>query len=94
MERRRIGCRRGAGAAHETRRHGEGLYDGSSKAAISAFGILNPDKKPGDDKPAFLFNISIPAGLSILATHSVDGFVPGINDLIEGRAVTPMQATP
>lgn len=67
----------------------EGLYDGSCRQAISAFGILNPDKKPGDDKPAFLFNISIPAGLSILATHSVDGFVPGINDLIEGRAVTP-----
>ncbi|RXE62664.1 cytochrome ubiquinol oxidase subunit I [Paramuribaculum intestinale] len=67
----------------------EGLYDGSCRQAISAFGILNPDKKPGDDKPDFLFNISIPAGLSILATHSVDGFVPGINDLIEGRAVTP-----
>lgn len=64
----------------------EGLYDGSAGQAISAFGILNPDKKPGDDQPDFLFNISIPKGLSFLATHDFNGYVPGINDLIAGRA--------
>jgi cytochrome d ubiquinol oxidase subunit I len=34
-----------------------------------------------------LFEISIPKGLSVLAKHDMDAFVPGINDLIEGREV-------
>lgn len=65
----------------------EGLYDGSREQAIVAFGILNPDKQPGDTLEPYLFDISIPYGLSILATHDYQAFVPGINDLIAGRSI-------
>ncbi len=62
----------------------EGLYKGDFQQSIVAAGILNPDKTPVNDEPAFLFDISIPYGLSILATHDPDAFVPGIQDIING----------
>ena len=34
-------------------------------------------------------NIKIPKMLSILATHDIDGYVPGINNLLEGGYQTP-----
>ena len=66
----------------------EGLYDGEVGQSLVGVGVLNPDKKPGDDKDAMLFEISIPYGLSLLANHDANSFVPGINDLIAGRTVT------
>lgn len=65
----------------------EGLYDGSCGQGLVAFGIINPDKERTDDKPAILGEISIPKGLSVLANHDADSFVPGINDLINGVAI-------
>ncbi len=62
----------------------EGLYDGSCGQSLVAFGVLNTDKRPGDDAPAMYGEISIPYGLSLLANHDVDSFVPGINDLLQG----------
>ena len=68
----------------------EGLYRGSCGQEIVAAGILNPDKKAGDDTTdPYLFDISIPYGLSFLATHDPHSFVPGINDLIDGIELTP-----
>lgn len=63
----------------------EGLYDGGKCQEIVAFGILNPDKRHDNNEDEFLFKIAIPYGLSILATNNADGYVPGINDLIEGN---------
>jgi hypothetical protein len=65
----------------------EGLYDGSRGQSLVAFGIINPSKERTDDKPAILGEIAIPKGLSILANHDADSFVPGINDLINGVSV-------
>lgn len=67
----------------------EGLYDGKVGQELVGFGILNADKRPGDDKEAMHFEISIPNGLSLLANHDINSFVPGINDLIEGIEITP-----
>lgn len=67
----------------------EGLYDGKQGQDIVAFGIINNEKKPGDNLDPYHFDISIPYGLSILATHDKDAFVPGINDIIAGRSFTP-----
>ena len=53
----------------------EGVYNGKNGQELIAFGILNPD------------NIPIPKLLSILATREIDGFVPGINDIINGGYV-------
>ena len=67
----------------------EGLYDGHVGQSLVGFGIVNPDKKPGDSLEAIKFEIPIPYGLSLLANHDAHSFVPGINDLINGVALTP-----
>lgn len=66
----------------------EGLYEGKCGQEIVAFGILNPDKTPENDEKPYLFDISLPYGLSFLATHNPHAFVPGINDLINGIELT------
>ena len=63
----------------------EGLYNGEKGAGIVAVGLLNSDKKIGDKKDAFDFKFVIPDALSILGYHSMNAFVPGINDLVYGN---------
>lgn len=86
----------GDGSAVEVARHQpmklaamEGLYHGSNGQSLVAVGVLNPsnDLEKGVEDP-MLFSIDIPYGLSILAEHNPDAFVPGIYDLIEGRSRT------
>ena len=67
----------------------EGLYDGSTGQSLVGFGILDPSKHRTDGKDPMRMEVSIPKGLSILATHNPDAFIPGINDLIEGRETGP-----
>lgn len=62
----------------------EGIYEGEHRAGIVAFGILNPEKQIGDEKPTFLFDIEIPFALSLLGHRNINAFVPGINDLVYG----------
>lgn len=63
----------------------EGLYEGQAGGTpITAFGIVNPAKTVSNDEDPFLFHISIPYGLSFLATHDPHAFVPGIKNLVEG----------
>ncbi|MDR1719188.1 MAG: cytochrome ubiquinol oxidase subunit I [Dysgonamonadaceae bacterium] len=62
----------------------EGLYEGGNGVGIVGVGILAPDKQYNDNKDPFIFNISIPKGLSLLTTHDLNGYVPGIKNLIEG----------
>lgn len=65
----------------------EALYDGKVGQELVAVGLLTPDKKPGDEKPPMSFEISVPYGLSVLANHNPNSFVPGINDLINGLSI-------
>ncbi len=68
----------------------EGLYEGENAAGLTAIGLLNPDKERYDDEvDPFLFQIQMPYLLSYLATRSVDGFVPGVKDVIEGGYIMP-----
>ncbi|MDE5774697.1 MAG: cytochrome ubiquinol oxidase subunit I [Muribaculaceae bacterium] len=62
----------------------EGLYEGHAPQSLVAVGLVNPDKKWDNDEPEYLFDISLPYGLSILARHDYTAFVPGIKDIIEG----------
>ncbi len=71
----------------------EGLYDGSKGQDIVALGVLTSGKKPGDSKDPFLFEVSIPKGLSLLATRDINGFVPGINDLVYGNKAEGIMPT-
>lgn len=63
----------------------EGLYEGGNGVGLVALGILNPstDWAAADDS-AFLWRLEIPCGLSVLATNSPDGYVPGINNILAG----------
>jgi cytochrome bd ubiquinol oxidase subunit I len=63
----------------------EGLYTGQEKAPIVALGIMNLNKKPGDDQPAFYQEVKIPGVLSLLANRDLNSYVPGINDLVYGN---------
>ncbi len=62
----------------------EGLYHGKHGQEITAFGILNPEKKYDNEEPTFIFDISIPKGLSFLAEGDFNAFVPGVTDIING----------
>ena len=63
----------------------EALYDGGEGVSLTAFAAINPFKQPpyaqGGEAP---MRIAIPNGLSLLATHNTDGYVPGVNDLLNG----------
>lgn len=66
----------------------EGLYRGSRGQSFTAIGIINPDKKPGDRRDPYLFSVEVPYVLSFLANHDFNSYVPGIDDVIEGRTIT------
>ncbi len=63
----------------------EGLYKGESRAGIVAIGLLDTHKEPGDEKEPFHFKVEIPNALSFLGYHSLDAFVPGVDDLLYGN---------
>ena len=65
----------------------EGLYRGKCGQELVGFGLLNTDKRPYDGQDAINYEISIPKGLSILANHDANSFVPGIEDLLDGISV-------
>ena len=63
----------------------EALYDGGNNVSLTAIAAVNPFGQPdyakGVEAP---LRIGIPGGLSILATHDFNGYVPGINDILNG----------
>ncbi len=63
----------------------EALYDGGNGVSLTVVAAVNPFEQPdyakGGEAP---LRIAIPKGLSVLATHDADGFVPGVNDLLNG----------
>ncbi len=71
----------------------EALYEGKTPTGLIAIGLINPNKKPGDDQDAFSFKVEIPGMLSVLAKRDFDGFVPGINDLVYGNAEQGLMST-
>ncbi|MEF9931747.1 MAG: cytochrome ubiquinol oxidase subunit I, partial [Bacteroidales bacterium] len=62
----------------------EGLYHGQNGTPLVAIGILNNEKKHDNNASEYLFNISLPKGLSFLANRDGNSFVPGIADIING----------
>ncbi len=81
----------GDGSAYQVAKHQpmklaamEGLYNGEKGAPLVAVALLNPDKEVDNNEDPYLFDISIPYALSLLAERDIDAFVPGINDIIDG----------
>lgn len=93
-------CYTGDGSAVEVAKHQpmklaamEGLYHGNRQQSIVAVGVPNPNKKWNNNESEYLFDISIPYGLSILATHDPNAFVPGVADIVNGISITPQGGT-
>ncbi len=68
----------------------EGKTADGKGVALSAFGVLNPSKQAWDDQEdPFLFNIEVPYALSAMATRQLDGYVPGIANIMRGDYYLP-----
>jgi cytochrome d ubiquinol oxidase subunit I len=62
----------------------EGLYHGRENAPLVVIGAMGKQPAPQDrSDDGFLFRFEVP-GLSYLAYHDANAFVPGVYDLIEG----------
>lgn len=66
----------------------EGLYDGKTGADLVAIGLVNVRENRLEEQPEATSAIILPKGLSLLAKHDVNAFVPGINNLIDGYELT------
>ncbi|MCF0159803.1 MAG: cytochrome ubiquinol oxidase subunit I [Bacteroidaceae bacterium] len=63
----------------------EALYNGGEDAGLTLIAAVNPFAQPDYANEASApLKIEVPNMLSILATHSVHGYVPGVNDIIKG----------
>ena len=63
----------------------EALYNGGTDQGLTAVALVNPFAQPdyANEESAPL-KIDMPYALSIMATNAPHGFVPGINDLLNG----------
>jgi len=63
----------------------EALYNGGNNQSLTVISTLNPFRQPdyaGNEQPSI--KLEVPGMLSYLATRDFDGYVPGVNDLING----------
>ncbi len=73
----------------------EGLYEGGREQGLVLGGMLRPGADwatPGNES-RYIFHLELPGALSLLATHEVTGFVPGIRNLLEGGYPLPDGST-
>lgn len=63
----------------------EGLYKGGPDQSLTLISGISPfcqpDYETQDEAP---FKIGMPYALSLLATHDIHGYVPGVRDLLDG----------
>ena len=63
----------------------EALYNGGNEMDLTMIAWVNPLEQPDytrEAEPAM--KLAMPYGLSMMATNTLDGYVPGINDLLNG----------
>ena len=63
----------------------EALYNGGDDQGLTLISTVNPFTQPDyESERAALMKIDMPYALSIMATNDPHGFVPGINDILNG----------
>ena len=66
----------------------EGLYEGKPGTDLIAVGLVNVREDRHEEADEASMAIKLPKGLSLLAKHDPNAFVPGINNLLDGYEVT------
>ena len=67
----------------------EALYNGGESQGLTLIAAVNPFSQPDyQNEEAAPLKIEVPMVLSVLATRSFDGYVPGVNDIIKGYTNT------
>ena len=63
----------------------EALYNGGHNQGLTLVSAVSPFAQPDyENRHEPAMRVAVPGALSFLATHSFDGYVPGINDIIKG----------
>ena len=63
----------------------EALYNGGTEQGLTAIAWVNPLRQPDyESEGEAALKLDMPYALSIMATNRPDGYVPGINDLLNG----------
>ena len=63
----------------------EALYNGGKDVSLTGIAWVNPFEQPNyEEEEEAPLRVAIPYGLSILATRSLHGYVPGVNDILKG----------
>ena len=63
----------------------EALYNGGTEQSLTLISLVNPFAQPDYENEAEApMKIAVPYALSILATNDPFGYVPGINDILNG----------
>jgi cytochrome d ubiquinol oxidase subunit I len=63
----------------------EGLYEGAYGAPLTVFGIVSNELDTSNNLPKIKARIEIPKLLSFMAYKDVNAYVPGVNDLLNGK---------
>lgn len=66
----------------------EGLYNGKPGTDLVAIGLVNVREDRHEEAEEATMAIKLPKGLSLLAKHDLNAFVPGINNLLDGYELT------
>ncbi|MBQ8453709.1 MAG: cytochrome ubiquinol oxidase subunit I [Prevotella sp.] len=63
----------------------EALYNGGTDQSLTAIAWVNPFKQPDyQNEEEAPLRIAMPYALSVMATRDIHGYVPGINDILDG----------
>ena len=63
----------------------EALYNGGTEQGLTAVALVNPFAQPDyQNEESAPLKIEMPYALSIMATNDPQGFVPGVNDILNG----------
>ncbi len=63
----------------------EALYNGGHDQSLTLISAVNPFTQPDyENQQEAPMRIALPYGLSVLATRTLHGYVPGVNDIING----------
>ncbi len=73
----------------------EALYNGGTDQGLTAVAWVNPFCQPDyENEESAALKIEMPYALSVMATNDIHGYVPGVNDILNGYTTPDGQVEP